>query len=91
MLQSAVGVDHVDGVYWTLWTELRFYLLLGVLSLVGITRRRVVGVAILWPWAALLAEHAGATGLATAADRRLRAAVRRRDGAVRAHPGPGGR
>jgi peptidoglycan/LPS O-acetylase OafA/YrhL len=65
MLQSAVGVDHVDGVYWTLWTELRFYLLLGVLSLVGITRRRVIGFAILWPWAALLAEHTGATVLAT--------------------------
>lgn len=66
MLQSAVGVDHVDGVYWTLWTELRFYLLLGVFSLVGITRRRVLGVALLWPWLALLAERAGADGLATA-------------------------
>lgn len=65
MFQSALGVDHVDGVYWTLWTELRFYLLLGVLSLVGITRARVVGVALAWPWAALLAEHAGATGLAS--------------------------
>ncbi|MDQ0373228.1 acyltransferase family protein [Cellulomonas humilata] len=65
MLQSALGVDHVDGVYWTLWTELRFYLLLGIFSLVGITRGRVVGVALVWPWVALLAERAGATGLAT--------------------------
>ena len=61
MMQSALGVDHVDGVYWTLWTELRFYLLLGLFSLVGITRRRVVGVALVWPWVALLAERAGAT------------------------------
>ncbi len=65
MVQSAVGVDHVDGVYWTLWTELRFYVLLGIFSLVGITRRRVVGVALVWPWAALLAQHTGATGLAS--------------------------
>src|SRR4051794_500691 len=40
MMQSAFGVDHVDGVYWTLWTELRFYLLLAVFSLLGITRSR---------------------------------------------------
>ncbi len=65
MMQPALGVDHVDGVYWTLWTELRFYLLLGVFSLVGITRRRVVGVALAWPWVALLTERTGADGLAS--------------------------
>jgi peptidoglycan/LPS O-acetylase OafA/YrhL len=65
MFQSALGVDHVDGVYWTLWTELRFYVLLGVFSLIGITRRRVVGAALAWPWLALLAERAGASGLAS--------------------------
>lgn len=63
MMQPLLGVDHVDGVYWTLWTELRFYLLLGVFSLVGITRRRVVGVALAWPWLALLAERSGVPGL----------------------------
>lgn len=65
MLQSAVGVPHVDGVYWTLWAELRFYLLIGVLSLVGITRRRVLGFALLWPIAGQAAVHAGHDGLAT--------------------------
>ncbi|MEZ0449883.1 acyltransferase family protein [Cellulomonas sp. ICMP 17802] len=65
MLQSAVGVAPVDGVYWTLWTELRFYLLVAVFSLVGITRRRVLAVALVWPWAALAAEHLGASGVAT--------------------------
>lgn len=64
MAQSALGVEHVDGVYWTLWTELRFYLLVAVFSLVGITRRRVLTVALLWPWVALGAERAGAAGLA---------------------------
>lgn len=65
MLQPALGVEHVDGVYWTLWTELRFYLLLGVFSLVGITRRRVLGVALAWPWVALLAERSGSDALGT--------------------------
>ncbi len=49
MLQSAYHVPHVDGVYWTLWTELRFYLLIGIFVLVGITRRRIVAVCALWP------------------------------------------
>ena len=49
MLQSAYDVPHVDGVYWTLWTELRFYLLMGLFVLVGITRRRIVAVCALWP------------------------------------------
>ncbi|WP_456818154.1 acyltransferase family protein [Cellulomonas sp. URHB0016] len=59
MVQAAFGVDHVDGVYWTLWAELRFYLLVGLLSLVGITRRRVLAVALAWPVVALVAERAG--------------------------------
>ncbi|MDC7123243.1 acyltransferase [Cellulomonas fimi] len=66
MVQPALGVPHVDGVYWTLWAELRFYLLVGVLSLVGLTRRRVLAVALVWPWLAQLALHNGLTGLATA-------------------------
>lgn len=66
MVQSALGVPHVDGVYWTLWAELRFYLLIGLLSLVGLTRRRVLAVALVWPWLAQLALHSGLTGLATA-------------------------
>ena len=64
MLQAVVGVDHVDGVYWTLWTELRFYLLVGLLVLAGVTRRRVLAVALLWPPVALLVERLGATDLA---------------------------
>ena len=31
MFNQAVGVGFVDGVYWTLWVELRFYLLIAVL------------------------------------------------------------
>ncbi|MBX9243789.1 acyltransferase [Actinotalea ferrariae] len=65
LLQEPLGVAHVDGVYWTLWTELRFYLLVVVLAAVGITRRRVLALAGLWPVVALLAELAGVEWLAT--------------------------
>ncbi|WP_309134396.1 acyltransferase [Cellulomonas sp.] len=65
MAQSAFGVPHVDGVYWTLWTELRFYVLVGVLALVGVTRRRVLAVAFLWPPVALLAARLGLDDVAT--------------------------
>ncbi|HLV05933.1 acyltransferase [uncultured Georgenia sp.] len=55
MVQALVEVPNVDGVYWTLWTELRFYLLILVLVAVGITRRRVLAFCALWPLAAVLA------------------------------------
>lgn len=57
LLQSAVGVSPVDGVYWTLWAELRFYLLVVLLAAVGLTRRRVLAAAALWPIAAVVAER----------------------------------
>lgn len=65
LLQSLFGVDHVDGVYWTLWVELRFYLLIAVLAAIGITRRRVLWFAALWPAAAMLARVLGLTDAVT--------------------------
>ncbi|WP_019136623.1 acyltransferase family protein [Cellulomonas massiliensis] len=59
MLQSGLGVKHVDGVYWTLWTELRFYLLVALLALAGITTRRVLAFCFLWPLAGLAVQQAG--------------------------------
>ena len=61
MFQSAFGVGHVDGVYWTLWVELKFYLLLAVMVLVGITRQRMLLLCAAWPVAAALAERGGST------------------------------
>ncbi|KRF23265.1 hypothetical protein ASG95_00640 [Phycicoccus sp. Soil803] len=49
MVQSALGVSHVDGVYWTLWVELRFYLLMALFVAIGITRTRVIGFILVWP------------------------------------------
>ncbi|WP_182111781.1 MULTISPECIES: acyltransferase [unclassified Actinotalea] len=61
LLQEVFAVAHVDGVYWTLWAELRFYAIVVVLVAVGLTRRRVLAFCALWPLAGLVAEHAGAS------------------------------
>ena len=58
MLHSAFGVPSVDGAYWTLWYEARFYLLVALLVAVGITRGRVLAFAALWPVAGALAARA---------------------------------
>ena len=55
MVQPAIGFPNVDGVYWTLWAELKFYLLLGVFIAIGITRNRILLVCAAWPVAGMLA------------------------------------
>ena len=59
LMQEAVGVRNVDGVYWTLWTELRFYLLIAAFTAIGITRRRVIAFAAAWPPVALVVDALG--------------------------------
>ncbi|GAA2256029.1 hypothetical protein GCM10010415_16070 [Streptomyces atrovirens] len=58
MLQSGSAVPNVDGVYWTLWSELRFYLLFLVVVAMGLTYRRVVVFCCVWGAAAMLAPVA---------------------------------
>lgn len=58
MLQGAVGAPNVDGVYWTLFTELRFYIIIGVFMLIGLTVHRVMAFCALWPIVANLAQLA---------------------------------
>lgn len=59
MLQQPVGARRVLGVCWTLWVELRFYVLFALLVVWrGITRRRVVVFCCLWTVAAVLAAGA---------------------------------
>jgi len=53
MLQDGLGVAPVDGVYWTLWAELRFYLLIAILSLFRVTYRSAVGFMAVWLAAAV--------------------------------------
>ncbi|MGC5167016.1 acyltransferase family protein [Luteimicrobium sp. DT211] len=62
MLQGAWDAMDVQGAFWTLWYELKFYLLIGVFILVGITRRRIIAFAVLWPLVGQLA-HATHSGM----------------------------
>ncbi|MFE2421207.1 acyltransferase family protein [Streptomyces hokutonensis] len=59
MLQAGSGVPNVDGVYWTLWSELRFYLLFMAVVVTGLTYRKVVIFCCLWGAAAMIAPAAG--------------------------------
>lgn len=57
MLQVPFGVRNVDGVYWTLWVELRFYALIALFMVVGISRARVLAFAMAWPVVAAIAAR----------------------------------
>jgi peptidoglycan/LPS O-acetylase OafA/YrhL len=65
MLQGAFGVPDLDGPYWTLWNEARFYLLIALFILVGITRRRVLAFAALWPVVGAVVAQGGPGALTT--------------------------
>ncbi|MGW1074356.1 acyltransferase family protein [Streptomyces sp. NPDC002537] len=56
MLQSGVGVWDVDGVYWTLFIELKFYVLFAVVVATGVTYRKCVLFCGLWTVAAVTAS-----------------------------------
>ncbi|GAA0373981.1 acyltransferase [Microbispora corallina] len=56
MLQGAFGVGHAGAVFWSLWVELRFYVLIGVFALFGITLRRCLAFLGAWLALALAAE-----------------------------------
>lgn len=50
MVQRAFGVRDIDGVYWTLWVELVFYVLIALLlSRRGLGEPQVYAFAFLWP------------------------------------------
>lgn len=55
MFHSAMGVANVDQVYWTLWVEMRFYLLFAIVVWRGVNYRRVVLFCVLWTVGSLLA------------------------------------
>ncbi|MFF4244138.1 acyltransferase family protein [Streptomyces sp. NPDC001822] len=59
MLQQPMGVDRVLGVCWTLWVEMRFYLLFAVFVVWrGVTYRRVVVFCVAWTFAGVFARIA---------------------------------
>ncbi|BFU46791.1 acyltransferase family protein [Krasilnikovia sp. MM14-A1004] len=55
MVQEPLGVPAVDNVYWTLWAELRFYLLFAVVVAWGVTYQRTVIFLLGWLLAACAA------------------------------------
>ncbi|MDI6101903.1 acyltransferase [Actinoplanes sp. NEAU-A12] len=57
MLQDPHRVGNIDAVYWTLWAELRFYLLFALVVWRGLTYRRVVAFCVLWTVASLFAGY----------------------------------
>ena len=60
MLQMPAGAQRVLGVCWTLWAEMRFYLLFALaVVLPGATRRRVLVFCAVWTIGALYADSSG--------------------------------
>ncbi|WNI17398.1 acyltransferase family protein [Actinacidiphila sp. ITFR-21] len=60
MLQMPAGAERVLGVCWTLWAEMRFYLLFALFVVwPGATRKRVLVFCTVWTVGALYAESAG--------------------------------
>ncbi|MGW1952582.1 acyltransferase family protein [Streptomyces sp. NPDC001920] len=59
MMQQPLGVERVLGVCWTLWVELKFYVLFALFVIwKGVTYRRVVTFCILWTLAGAFARVA---------------------------------
>ncbi|WP_329079304.1 acyltransferase family protein [Streptosporangium sp. NBC_01469] len=52
MLQRAFGVYDANGVYWSLWVELRFYVLISILVIAGVTLNRCLVFMGVWLLAA---------------------------------------
>ncbi|MGW6912036.1 acyltransferase family protein [Streptomyces sp. NPDC054940] len=55
MVPGPLGLDLVAGVAWTLWVEARFYLLMAVLLVFGLSYRRVVTFCAAWLLAGVIA------------------------------------
>jgi peptidoglycan/LPS O-acetylase OafA/YrhL len=63
MFHAPLRVPPVSEVYWTLWAELRFYLLFTLAVWGGLTYRRVVAFCLLWLGAVAVAKATLAGGI----------------------------
>ncbi|MFJ3218149.1 acyltransferase family protein [Kitasatospora sp. NPDC086801] len=66
MFQEPSGAKSVDGSYWTLWVEMRFYLLFALVVWRGVNYRSVVSFCIIWAAAAVTAKGMGSKELSEA-------------------------
>ncbi|MFJ9551186.1 acyltransferase family protein [Streptomyces erythrochromogenes] len=55
MLQAGIGVPHVDDAYWTLFVELKFYMLFAVVVMRGVTYRNCILFCGVWTLAGAVA------------------------------------
>ncbi|MEU8436635.1 acyltransferase [Streptomyces sp. NPDC029216] len=55
MLQGGLGVPHVDDAYWTLFVELKFYVLFALVVMRGVTYRTCVLFCAVWTLAGVVA------------------------------------
>ncbi|MCX4694928.1 acyltransferase [Streptomyces sp. NBC_01408] len=58
MLQGGIGVPNIDDAYWTLFVELKFYILFAVVVMRGVTYRNCVLFCGLWTLAGVVAPSA---------------------------------
>jgi peptidoglycan/LPS O-acetylase OafA/YrhL len=65
LLEDPLGTPRVDDVYWTLWLELKFYLLFLAVVWIGVTYRNVVAFCLLWSVSSVLAAEIGQPWLDT--------------------------
>ena len=65
MLQTGIGVPDMEVVYWTLWAELHFYVLIALLVRRGVTYGRCVAFMVAWLLLAVFAEGSRATLLSS--------------------------
>ncbi|RFS83642.1 acyltransferase [Actinomadura spongiicola] len=66
MLHPGLGVPHMEIVYWTLWLELHFYVLIAFLVWRGITYERCVAFMVGWIVLGVFAQEADFTPLTIA-------------------------
>ncbi len=64
MMQDPLNVMDADGVYWTLWIELTFYLLFLFVVQRGLSYKRVVSFAGIWLVAGVIGTGSGSTVVA---------------------------
>jgi peptidoglycan/LPS O-acetylase OafA/YrhL len=58
MLQAGLGLKNIDAVFWTLWVELHFYVLIGILAAIKITYRSCLVFMAAWTLAGVFADEA---------------------------------
>lgn len=58
MLQGGIGVPDIDDAYWTLFVELKFYVLFALVVMRGVTYRNCVLFCGIWTLAGVVAPSA---------------------------------